>query len=260
MFRIKNFFKRNLKEMLRDPIIYIFCLGFPVVMLLLFQIINNYSNGHTSTFNMSSLLPAIIMFSYTFVMLTMGLLVSKDRQTMFLKRLYSSPMKSHEFILGYFLVGFLIAICQTIICIIAAFIISLIFDVEFIGFWQIILMICSQLPILITMVCLGILFGVLFNDKSAPGICSIFISLSGILGGCWMPVETMGGFETFCKILPFYPSVCLGRIVTNATNQLGVCYVFDSNMLLGLIPIALFMIASVVMSCVAFKKSMVSDK
>ena len=33
------FTKRNIKEMLRDPLIYIFCAGFPIAMVLLFQII-----------------------------------------------------------------------------------------------------------------------------------------------------------------------------------------------------------------------------
>ena len=31
--------RRNIKEMLRDPLSLIFCLGFPLVMLLLMQII-----------------------------------------------------------------------------------------------------------------------------------------------------------------------------------------------------------------------------
>ena len=110
-----NFYKRNLKEVLRDPIIYIFCLGFPVVMFVLFFVINNFSSGNTPTFEVPSLLPGIIVFSYAFVMLTLSLVVSKDRQTSFLKRLYSSPMKPHHFILGYFLVGLFVGLMQTVV-------------------------------------------------------------------------------------------------------------------------------------------------
>ena len=99
MNKVVNFYKRNLKEILRDPIIYIFCLGFPIAMFLLFYIINKFSNGHTPTFEVLSLLPGIIVFSYSFVMLTLAIIVSKDKQTFFLKRLYSSPMKSYHFIL-----------------------------------------------------------------------------------------------------------------------------------------------------------------
>ena len=254
-----NFFKRNLKEVLRDPIIYIFCLGFPILMFLLFFIINNYSQGNTPTFEVNSLLPGIMVFSYAFIMLTLALIVSKDKQTFFLKRLYSSPMKPRDFILGYSLVGLVIGVMQAIICVLMAFIISIINQINFISFFDILLLIFSQIPILITNIFLGVLFGTILSDKSAPGICSIFISISGILGGCWMPLETMGGFETFCRFLPFYPSVYIGRIITNATNVFGNYYTFDSVALLGLIPLFIFTVASVILTIVSFKKNMVSD-
>ena len=260
MNKVKNFYKRNLKEILRDPIIYIFCLGFPLAMFLLFYIINKFSNGNTATFELLSLLPGIIVFSYSFVMLTLAIIVSKDKQTFFLKRLFSSPMKSYHYILGYFLVGLFIGLLQTMVCIIAGFIISLLSNVGFISVVSILLLIISQLPILITNIFLGILFGTIFNDKSAPGICSIFISLSGILGGCWMPIETMGGFETFCRFIPFYPSVYIGRTITNSTNALGITYTFNKTAVLGLIPIVFFMLASIVLTIIAFRKNMVSDK
>lgn len=260
MNKVLNFYKRNLKEILRDPIIYIFCLGFPVTMFLLFYIINKFSNGHTSTFEVLSLLPGIIVFSYSFVMLTLAIVVSKDKQTFFLKRLYSSPMKSYHFILGYFLVGLFIGLLQTLFCIITGFIISLFSNTGFISLGSVLLLIVSQLPILIINIFLGILFGTILNDKSAPGICSVFISLSGILGGCWMPVETMGGFGTFCRFLPFYPSVYIGRIITNAVDALGNIYLFDSVAGLGLITIIAFMVASIILTIVAFKKNMTSDK
>ena len=260
MNKIFNFYKRNLKEILRDPIIYIFCLGFPIVMFLLFFIINKFTNGNTPIFELSSLLPAIIVFSYSFIMLTLALVVSKDKQTFFLKRLFSSPMKSYHFILGYFLVGLFIGLLQTLTCMITAFIISLISSSTFISIENILLLIISQLPILIINIFLGILLGTIFNDKTAPGICSVFISLAGILGGCWMPVETMGTFEMFCRVLPFYPSVYIGRIITNSTNTLGFPYTFNKVASLGLIPLFLFMVGSIILTIITFKKHMISDK
>ena len=260
MNKIINFYKRNLKEILRDPIIYIFCLGFPIAMFLLFHVINKYSNGNTATFEILSLLPGIIVFSYSFVMLTLAIIVSKDKQTFFLKRLYSSPMKSYHFIAGYSLVGLFIGLLQTLVCILTGFIFSLISNIGFISIGNILLLIIAQLPVLITNIFLGVLFGTIFNDKSATGICSVFISLAGILGGCWMPIETMGAFESFCRFLPFYPSVYIGRIITKATNALGILYTFDSVAILGLIPIFIFMISSILLTIFAFKKNMVNDK
>ena len=255
-----NFYKRNMKEVLRDPIIYIFCIGFPIVMFLLFNIINMFSNNHTPTFEVKSLLPGILVFSQSFIMLTISLSVSKDIQSFFLKRLYSSPMKSYDYIFGYFLVGLFVGIIQIIVCIITGLIISLISDSSFVPIGNLLLLSISVLPILIMYICLGILFGTILGDKSAPGICSVFISLTGILGGCWMPLETMGGFETFCRFLPFYPTVYIGRICTNATDSFGVSYLFESKALLGIIPIVVFLIVSIVLSIVLFKKNMDSDK
>lgn len=260
MNKALNFYKRNLKEVLRDPIIYIFCLGFPIVMFLLFLVINKFSGGNTPTFELNSLLPGIIVFSYSFTMLTLSLVVSKDKQSFFLKRLYSSPMKHYDFILGYFLVGLFTGLLQTIVCIVTGFIVSIICCTSFISIFSVLLLFISQLPILITNVFLGILFGTVLSDKSAPGICSVFISIAGILGGCWMPIETMGSFEKFCRVLPFYPSVYIGRIITGSTTALGDPYTFNSIASLGLIPIIIFLIASVILTIFAFKKNMVSDK
>ena len=84
--------------------------------------------------------------------------------------------------------------------------------------------------------------------------------MAGILGGCWMPIETMGAFESFCRFLPFYPSVYIGRIITKATNALGNTYSFNNVAGLGLISISIFMVASIILTIIAFKKNMVSDK
>ena len=260
MDRLFNFSKRNLKESLRDPIIYVFCLAFPVVMLVLFQIIGKYTQGSTPMFELQSLLPAIITFSYAFVMLTLSLLVSKDRQTFFLKRLYSSPMKCYDFVLGYALVGIVIGVIQTVVCIIFGFILAVIDKIAFISFGNLLLLVVSQLPMLFINVFAGILIGSIFNDKSAPGVSSIFISVAGVLGGCWMPLESMGGFERFCRCLPFYPSVYIGRVVTGAKNFFGVTYTFNEIAYLGLLPICIWLLLSIVLSFVVFKNNMVSDK
>ena len=41
MSKIRVFAVRNVKEILRDPLSYIFALGFPVVMLIIMTIVNN---------------------------------------------------------------------------------------------------------------------------------------------------------------------------------------------------------------------------
>ncbi|MBQ8431018.1 MAG: hypothetical protein IJX26_03660, partial [Clostridia bacterium] len=62
------------------------------------------------------------------------------------------------------------------------------------------------------------------------------------------------------RFLPFYPSVYIGRIITNSKNALGITYSFNNVAGLGLISISLFMISSIILTVIAFKKNMVSDK
>ena len=40
MNRVFAFTRRNIKELLRDPLGYIFCLGFPLVMLIIMSVVN----------------------------------------------------------------------------------------------------------------------------------------------------------------------------------------------------------------------------
>lgn len=260
MRRTLVFVKRNALEMLRDPIIYVFCLGFPVVMTVLFQIINRYTGGHTPMFAATSLVPAMICFSFTFVMLTVSLLVSKDKTTAFLVRLYTSPMNTADYVLGYALPCLAVGIGQEIVCVFTGWIASLIVGGTFFSFGAALLLMLQMLPMLLICIFCGVLFGSVLNDKSAPAISSVFISAAGILGGCWMPLDTMGGFETFCRFLPFYPSVYIGRVITGATHTTGAAYSFDSVARLGFISIALFLAVSFCLSVVAFSLNMKNDK
>jgi ABC-2 type transport system permease protein len=210
--------KRNLKEMTRDPLIYIFCAGFPIFMVLMFQIILKYTGGNTPIFEVKSLIPGIMMFSYSMLMLIAALLISKDKTSSFLKRLYTSPMKSHNYIIGYFVPFMIVGLVQSIICIILGYIFGATSGTGFVSFGESLLLIFEMLPMMFINIFIGMILATLLNEKSAPAVTSIFISISGIIGGAWMPLETMGDFEKVAEVLPFYPSVYLGRIITNATH------------------------------------------
>jgi len=213
-----TFMKRNLKEMTRDPLIYIFCAGFPIFMVLMFQMILKYTGENTPIFEVKSLIPGIMMFSYSMLMLIAALLISKDKTSSFLKRLYTSPMKSHNYIIGYFVPFMIVGLVQSIICIILGYIFGATSGTGFVSFGESLLLILEMLPMMFINIFIGMILATLLNEKSAPAVTSIFISLSGIIGGAWMPLETMGDFEKVAECLPFYPSVYLGRIITNATH------------------------------------------
>ena len=265
MRRTWIFAKRNLKEMLRDPLLYAFCAGFPIFLVILFQIILHYSNDKTPIFELNSLIPGIMMFSYSLLMLMSALLISKDKIQSFLKRLYTSPMKSHEYIIGYFIPYFLIGLVQSILCIVLGYICAGIRGVEFTSFARAMLLIIEMIPIMMINIFLGMAFGVLLNDKSAPAITSIFISVGGVIGGAWMPLDAMGNFEVVARFFPFHPAVYLGRAVTGANHTVPdsmgnlIPFSFSDNGWLFVGILGVYLIGSLLLALVLFNKRLKSD-
>ena len=117
------FSKRCAIEILRDPLNIFFGLGFPLVLLFLLSAI--LANIPVKLFEIERLAPGIAVFGLSFMTLFSATLVSKDRESSFLQRLYTAPLKPVNFILGYMLPLLPIAIGQSAFCFIAAIILGL---------------------------------------------------------------------------------------------------------------------------------------
>ncbi len=224
MNRILSFSKRNFLEIIRDPLSYIFCLGFPLIMLVVMTFVNDTIPKETgmTIFRIDNLSGGIAVFGMTFLMMFMCLSVVQDRAGAFLIRLYATPMKSGDFISGYIFPMFILSIIQSAITFFASFVISLITDVE-INVLGMCLAVISLIPTTIMFISLGLLFGTLFSEKAAPGLCSIIISLGSFLGGIWFDVKGAGGIiEKVCTVLPFYHSVESARAAINLNSDLIV--------------------------------------
>ena len=206
---------RTAREILRDPLSFVFCLALPVVMLVGMHLL--FADGAPVVFSLEVLTPGIAVFSNAFIMLFMTMLASRDRSTAFLCRLYTSPMRTVDFVGGYALPGLVIGVAQLVACYLAAILLGLITGATtWINLSGILLAMASALPMLVAYVAVGILFGCLFSDKAAPGLSSVIISGGGFVSGAWMPLETLApGFRAFCRALPFYPSVRAGRALLN---------------------------------------------
>lgn len=214
MNKIKAFSIRNFKEITRDPLSYLFCLGFPLVMLIIMTVVNDSipPEAAMTIFRIDNLAGGIAVFGLTFVMLFVCLSAAKDRSGAFLVRLYATPMRSADFIAGYVLPTSLLAVIQIAVTLAASFIVSLITGVKLspIG---LLLAALSLLPTVIMMISCGLLFGTLFSEKAAPGLCSIVISFASFLGGVWFDVESTGGIMLkICSILPFFHAVKAARL------------------------------------------------
>lgn len=208
------FAKRNIIELLRDPISYIFCLAFPLIMLVVMSIVNGSipAEANMTVFQIQNLAPGIVVFSFSFTMLFTTLQISKDRSTAFLMRLYASPMKPTSYIIGYTLPMLIIAVCQCLITYICAFVIAVIGG-NSLSIAGLAVSIPLLIPSAFMFIGLGIVFGSLFNDKAAPGISSILITMVSMLGGVFMDIDGMGGvLKDVAQILPFYHNVKLPRL------------------------------------------------
>ncbi len=210
----KVFAVRTWKEIMRDPLSYIFCLGFPIVMLVIMSVIDKSipEDAGMQVFRIRNLAPGIAYFGLTFVMLFTSVQVSKDRTTALLLRLYASPMKPVEYIWGYTMPMVVLAVVQMMICFGVSVVIGLCTG-DTLGISEMLLSVTALLPSVFLFVGFGILFGTLVNEKAAPGLCSILISAAGMIGGIWMDIDGMGGaVKTVARVLPFYHGVSLARI------------------------------------------------
>ena len=210
--RAMTFAKRCMKEILRDPLNLFFGLGFPLVLLLLLSAIQ--ANIPIEMFEITALTPGISVFGLSFLTLFASTLVAKDRESAFLERLFTTPLKPFEFILGYMLPILPIAIGQSTFCYLAAFPLGLEMNIN------ILYAIIGILPMALFNIALGLLCGSLLGVKQVGGICgALLTNLSGWLSGVWFDLELVGGFfEDLANALPFVHAVkmeqalCVGDI------------------------------------------------
>ena len=208
--RMFLFAKRNIKEILRDPINLFFSLGFPLVLLALLSVIN-YAippEAKNTMFQIKNLAPGLAMFGSVFMALFAGMLLSKDRTSSFLMRLFTSPMTATDFILGYSLPMIVMTIVQAAITLLVAGFFGLNININIL--FAIIMTALTSLLFDGT----GLFFGSILNDKAVGGVCgALLTNVAGWLSGVFIPIDLIGGaFKTITNILPFYHSVEAIRI------------------------------------------------
>ena len=199
------FSKRCAKEIYRDPINLIFGVGFPIILLLLLS--SMQANIPVELFKIESLTPGMTVFGLSFITLFSATLISKDRESAFLQRLYSSPLKTTDFIFGYMLPLFVMSLLQTLCCYLFAVLLGLKLSVNFIY------AIIGIIPVAVFNISLGILFGSILGVKQVSGICgALLTNLTAWLSGVWFDLSLLGkGFERVAHLLPFVHAVKLEK-------------------------------------------------
>lgn len=205
--KLLTFAKRNTKEILRDPLNILFGLGFPLVLIILLSAIQ--ANVPVPLFEIEHLSPGIAVFGLSFMSLFSATLISKDRKSALLSRLYTTPMTAADFIFGYTLPIIPIAVVQSIVCYIAAVILGLDITVN------ILYAVLFIVPVSILYIALGLLCGSILNDKQVGGVCgALLTNLSAWLSGIWFDLELVGGaFKKIAYVFPFVHAVEMERAV-----------------------------------------------
>lgn len=213
--RCKVFSVRNFKEILRDPVNVSLGLAFPLVILLLLWIINRNipAQAQMDLYRVEKLIPGVAVFGYSFISLFAATLISKDRSTAFLARLYASPMRPRDYILGYTLPMLPLTMAQTVICYVVAAALGLKVDSFAL------LSVAVQIPTAVLFIAAGLLCGSLFNDKQVGGICgALLTNLCGWLSGTWFDLSLIGGtFKKAAYCLPFANAVDAGRLALSGS-------------------------------------------
>lgn len=199
--KLLAFSGRTAKEILRDPLNLAFGIGLPNVLLLLLSAIQ--ANVPVSIFEIGNLTPGIAVFGLSFMTLFSAVLISKDRESAMLQRLFSTPLTASDFIFGYMLPILPIAVLQSMVCFIVAVFLGLPVTV------RILYCILLVLPISLFFIALGLLCGSILNSKQVGGICGALVTnLTAWLSGAWFDLELVGGtFQKIANLLPFVHAV-----------------------------------------------------
>lgn len=209
--RMLTFARRCAKEVLRDPLNLLFGLGFPIVLLLLLTAIQ--ANIPVPLFEIKQLSPGIAVFGLSFMTLFSATLVARDRESALLQRLYTTPLKATDYILGYILPLIPMAAAQGTVCFLLAIALELPVTAN------ILFAILLLLPIALFYIALGLLCGSIFNVKQVGGICgALLTNLSAWLSGIWFDLELVGGaFSKIANLLPFVHAVKIEQAVISGS-------------------------------------------
>lgn len=239
--RMMTFARRCTKEILRDPINLAFGLGFPLVLLVLLSAIQ--ANVPVNLFEIDTLAPGITVFGLSFLTLFSATLVAKDRESAFLQRLYTTPLRGIDFIAGYLLPLLPMALGQALICYLFSIFLGLTVSIN------IVYAVVGILPMAIFSIALGLLCGSVLGVRQVGGICgALLTNLSAWLSGVWFDLELVGGFfEKLAYSLPFVHAAQMEKALFRGDFPLAATH---------FLPVALYSILVTMAAVLCFLRQM----
>ena len=190
--------KRNLKGMWRDPLSLGLNLALPAGLLLVLQAVGGAIGEKDAPFlTPANLAPGAALFGFVMVMFSSAMVLSRDRETAFLSRLLTAPLRPSDFVAAYSLPYVAVAVVQALM----VFAIAAFWGLEITGNAGLVVLLLFSMSILY--IGLGMAMGSLLGVVPLSGAYTAVLLLT-IFGGAWMDLEAIGGaFLTVANALPF---------------------------------------------------------
>lgn len=231
--------RRNVKEILRDPLSLGITLALPIAMLLIFQVFAQFD----PIFSPAALAPGIVLVGFVMLMFSAAMILARDRETALFSRFLTAPLRPDEFAAGYTLPYLPAAIVQAAVI----YGIAAALGMEAEGNFAIVALVLLLMSVFY--IALGMILGALFSVRQVPLLYTLILLLT-IFGGAWMDVAAIGGIlQTIGDLFPFAHALDAVRSVMLDGAGFGTV-AGDVYWVLG------YTLVTVVFAVVAFRRRM----
>ena len=237
------FAQRNLKELARDPLSLVLGVLLPVFFIFLFSTISK--NAPIDVFQPVNIVPGITIFGFTFITMFLGLLIARDKSSSFLTRLFISPLKPRDFIIGYSIPLLPFSLIIGIVCLVIGIAVGVPTSMT------LVYTLVSFIPYILFSVFIGIFLGVICNETQLMAIGNIYIIASALLGGAWMDLNILGeNKKKITEVLPFSHAIEASRIVLAGSQD---------NIWIHLLIVSIYAVLFFLLAVYFFNRKMKSD-
>lgn len=215
--RFMGLARRNFKEMFLDYLSLALSIAFPPVLLLILSPIGRLDTAFTPT----NLAPGIALFGFVMLQLTSSMILAKDRESAFLSRLLTAPLRPRDFISAYSLPYIPVAIIQMVL----VFAVAALLGLEVSGNLGLVFLVLFVMSI--GYIGLGMVAGSLLTYKQVPGFYTAVLLLT-IFSGAWFDLEVFGGvFQSIMNVFPFAHALDATRdVMVNGVGFSGIAIDF----------------------------------
>ncbi len=237
--------KVQLKKLIREPASLFLMILFPIMLTFFFglgfagMIPDPINNPEVSQFDV--MVPGLYAFVCIFIIMTVAMTFSEDREKGLLRRINTTPLTSGEFMGSHVISNTLISVLQVVIVVALSFLMGFSGAVGGLGIafaFMIFLSICS--------VGLGLITATIAKTPgAATGISFIFIMPQMFMGTYILPSDTTG------MIAMFLPSAYVTDGITMLFNGVPLT---NPLIWIKLVTVALISVAIVIIGILLFKR------